>query len=144
MFTVLGLLVSASLAMGQDTHTLYEINTGLVLEGTFVRVEDVIVTGVAYNGFYIQEQAGGEYSGAWFGGPMRINQETPPYALSPLVVHELGHVFGALDQPGCPNGITIMCSSNAYYWPNPVSDATRELIGWGEFPVHRVYLPQVR
>jgi len=64
-FAILGLMLIASPAWAQEVHTLYEINTDQVIEGTFVRVEDVIVTGVSYNGCYVQEQAGGEYSGAW-------------------------------------------------------------------------------
>jgi len=84
-----------------------------------------------------------EYSAAWFGGPMRINRSLPPFALAPVISHEFGHIFGAFDEyPDCDYGRTIMCTQLAYYWPNPVSDATREAIGW-HWPVYRTWLPLV-
>jgi len=71
-----------------------------------------------------------------------ICERVTPQAMPRVTTHEMGHIFGAIDQyPECLYGLTIMCSDLAYYWPNPVSDITRELIGWGDFKVYKTYLP---
>ena len=55
------LLLMVSLPVSaQLLTTCYDINTGLVPEYTFVRVEALIVTAVADYGYYAQEQAGGD------------------------------------------------------------------------------------
>ncbi len=60
------LLLMVSLPVSaQLLTTCYDINTGLVPEYTFVRVEALIVTAVADYGYYAQEQAGGPYAGMW-------------------------------------------------------------------------------
>ena len=64
-FMAVALLVLAGAAQAQLLTTLYDINQGLVPGGTQVRVENIVVTAVAYNGFYAQELGGGAYSGAW-------------------------------------------------------------------------------
>ncbi len=64
-FMAIAMLVLAGAAQAQLLTTFYDINQGNVPEGTQVRIEGIVVTAVAYNGFYAQELAGGPYSGAW-------------------------------------------------------------------------------
>jgi hypothetical protein len=60
------LLLMVSLPVSaQLLTTCYDINTGLVPQNTFVRVEALIITAVADYGYYAQEQAGGPYAGMW-------------------------------------------------------------------------------
>jgi hypothetical protein len=47
-----------------DVDSIYDIQQGLVADGTDVVVQGV-VTGAAYNGVFIQDPAGGQYSGVW-------------------------------------------------------------------------------
>ncbi len=57
----------------QIGNTIYEIQDGTLPEGTPVEVYGVIVTGIGLTGIFVQEPAGGEYSGAFvfsgMGGP---------------------------------------------------------------------------
>ncbi|MEZ4235499.1 MAG: hypothetical protein R3F59_04915 [Myxococcota bacterium] len=49
--------------------SIYDLQAGLVPDGTEVVVSDVVVTGVAADGFFVQERAGGPASGIWvYGG----------------------------------------------------------------------------
>ncbi len=64
LFLMLLLAVSMPVS-AQLLTTCYDINTGLVPEYTFVRVENLIVTAVAGYGYYAQEQPGGPYAGIW-------------------------------------------------------------------------------
>jgi predicted extracellular nuclease len=57
----------------QIGNTIYEIQDGTLDEGAAVEVYGVIVTGIGLTGIFVQEPAGGEYSGAFvfsgMGGP---------------------------------------------------------------------------
>jgi predicted extracellular nuclease len=57
----------------QIGNTIYEIQDGTLPEDTQVEVYGVIVTGIGLTGIFVQEPAGGEYSGAFvfsgMGGP---------------------------------------------------------------------------
>jgi len=57
----------------QPGNTIYEIQDGTIPIETNVEVYGVVVTGVASNGLFVQEPAGGEYSGTFvfsgMGGP---------------------------------------------------------------------------
>jgi len=69
MKKILSLILLLILTMpvsAQLLTTCYDLNTGLVPEHTFVRVENIIITAVAAYGYYGQEQAGGPYAGMWF------------------------------------------------------------------------------
>ena len=60
------LLIAVSMPVSaQLLTTCYDINTGLVPEFTFVRVENLTITAVAAYGYYAQEDAGGPYAGMW-------------------------------------------------------------------------------
>jgi len=73
-----------------------------------------------------------------------LRDEVVPLRMPGVIAHEMGHVFGANDlYPECEQGMTIMCSALAYHWPNPVSDETRQAIGWGDFTVYKTYMPMV-
>jgi len=48
-----------------DDDTIYEIQDGTIATGTDVDVRGVVVTGVASNAIFVQESAGGEYSGVY-------------------------------------------------------------------------------
>lgn len=48
-----------------DDDTVYEIQDGTIATGTDVDVRGVVVTGVASNAIFVQESAGGEYSGVY-------------------------------------------------------------------------------
>ena len=58
-----------------DDDTLYEIQDGTIPERTMVTVNGIIVTGIAPNGVFAEEPAGGQYSGIFLfsntamGGP---------------------------------------------------------------------------
>lgn len=58
-----------------DDDTLYEVQDGTIPEGTRVMVDGIVVTGLASNGVFAQEPAGGQYSGIFLysdtdmGGP---------------------------------------------------------------------------
>ncbi len=45
--------------------TLYEIQLGVHAVGDSVHVEDVVVTALAHNGFWVQEPRGGQFSGCF-------------------------------------------------------------------------------
>jgi hypothetical protein len=62
---LVSLMLCAGVANGQLLTTLYEINQGDVPENTIVRVENIVVTAVVYNGFWAQETGSGPYSGIW-------------------------------------------------------------------------------
>jgi len=57
----------------QPGNTIYEVQDGTLAEDDFVELIDVVVTGIALNGIFVQEPAGGEYSGVFvfsgMGGP---------------------------------------------------------------------------
>jgi predicted extracellular nuclease len=57
----------------QPGNTIYEVQDGTLAEDDFVEIIDVVVTGIALNGIFVQEPAGGEYSGVFvfsgMGGP---------------------------------------------------------------------------
>ncbi len=50
---------------GVDDDTLYEIQDGTIAEGVAVDVRGVVVTAVYTNAFFVQEPAGGQFSGAY-------------------------------------------------------------------------------
>lgn len=50
---------------GADDDTIYEIQDGTLAIGTDVDVRGVVVTGVSDSAFFVQEPAGGEYSGVY-------------------------------------------------------------------------------
>ncbi|MEM7160463.1 MAG: lamin tail domain-containing protein [Myxococcota bacterium] len=56
---------SSGSTAGADDDTIYEIQDGTIGTGTSVDVQGVVVTGVAGNAIFVQEPAGGEYSGVY-------------------------------------------------------------------------------
>ncbi len=68
---------SSSTGTGFEDDTIYDIQEGVISEGSEVDVQGVHVTGIAAAGFYIQEPEGGQYSGVWvYAGDMNPALET--------------------------------------------------------------------
>jgi len=76
--TAVGLLVlftgfPGTLRADAGDATIYEIQQGVYSQFTWVTVDSTVVTAVAPNGFWIEEPAGGAYSGIY------VNRgDTPP------------------------------------------------------------------
>jgi hypothetical protein len=56
---------SGESTVGDTGNTIYEIQDGTLPEGSDVIVNGVVITGVASNGVFAQEPAGGQYSGVF-------------------------------------------------------------------------------
>ena len=55
---------------GPSEFSLYDVQGGLVPDGTEIRTTEIVVTATAPLGFYAQERAGGASGGIWVhGGP---------------------------------------------------------------------------
>jgi len=113
----LGVLLTAGAAHGQLLTNCYDLNGGLVLEDTQVRIEGVIVTAVTDYGFYVQEQAGGESSGMWI-----YTSEIPTVLIGNLVNVEglYFEYYGYSEIDASPAQSGVVEIVGAGYYPEPV------------------------
>ncbi|MCP4803851.1 MAG: hypothetical protein GY884_00750 [Proteobacteria bacterium] len=65
---------------------IYALQDGSTAENTWVDVHGVIVTGIAENGFFVQEEAGGQESGIWVYTTSGVEW--------PLVVGDVLNIYG--------------------------------------------------
>jgi predicted extracellular nuclease len=76
----------------QPGNTIYEVQDGTLGEDDPVELIDVVVTGIALNGIFVQEPGGGEYSGVFvfsgMGGP----------DISDAAVGDVIEVSGVIDE----------------------------------------------
>nr|MBC8365769.1 hypothetical protein [bacterium] len=93
LLSLILLLVVSMPVSAQLLTTCYDINTGLVPENTFVRVEELIVTAVADYGYYAQEQAGGPYAGMW----IYTGSTNPPTEIIGDIVNVEGEYYEYYD-----------------------------------------------